>query len=403
MFDHVIDFLMALYRSAAALLVSFPARIARLLRRIVSIGPATLPDGTRRRFRHLKWLAKVSAVVIVVLYMGPLLWHALWIRGYDLNYPAAILRASHLKEANDSTTVQQGTKDTRTCDRSQLVDMQIKLIDFLVNENGWVPAMPQYKLGFFNLVKWENTPWLDNKASFQHGVLFAVRRTAVELSDVIGRVRGTSAVDNDLQNARGSLQYDSETWWINPMDKDRPFGPVQPASTAYRKSIELFERYNNRLGECTAVLDARADNLRSFFDRIANDLGSVADGLTKRSMGERYDPKEDAYVEGEGNDRGWFDMRADNLFHEASGNVYAYHGLLQAARKDFADVIKTRQLEDVWDRLERNIAEAAALDPLIVANGKRDGFLIPDHLAVMAENVLRARANVTEISDILDR
>jgi len=403
MFDHVIDFLMALYRSAAALLVSFPARIARLLRRIVSIGPATLPDGTRRRFRHLKWLAKVSAVVIVVLYMGPLLWHALWIRGYDLNYPAAILRASHLKEANDSTTVQQGTKDTRTCDRSQLVDMQIKLIDFLVNENGWVPAMPQYKLGFFNLVKWENTPWLDNKASFQHGVLFAVRRTAVELSDVIGRVRGTSAVDNDLQNARGSLQYDSETWWINPMDKDRPFGPVQPASTAYRKSIELFERYNNRLGECTAVLDARADNLRSFFDRIANDLGSVADGLTKRSMGERYDPKEDAYVEGEGNDRGWFDMRADNLFHEASGTVYAYHGLLQAARKDFADVIKTRQLEDVWDRLERNIAEAAALDPLIVANGKRDGFLIPDHLAVMAENVLRARANVTEISDILDR
>jgi hypothetical protein len=399
MLDPIFDMLKAII----ALIASLPGRILAALRRLVSIGPASLPDGTVRRFRHLKWFAKITAVAIVVLYMGPLLWHALWIRGYDLNYPAAVVRASNMQAANDSTTVQQGTKDTRTCDRSQLVDMEIKLIDFMVNENGWVPAMPQFKLGFFNLVKWQDTPFLDNKAAFQHGVLFAVRRTAVELSDVIGRVRGTSAVDDDLQNARGGLQYDSETWWINPLDDSRPFGPVQPASTAYRKSIELFERYNKRLGECTAVLDARADNLRSFFDRIANDLGSVADGLTKRSMGERYDPRTDEYVEGEGNDRGWFDMRADNLFHEASGTMYAYHGILQAARKDFADVIKTRQLDDVWDRLERNVAEAAALDPLIVANGKRDGFLIPDHLAVMAENVLRARANVTEIGDILDR
>lgn len=399
MLDPLIDLIKAL----AAFFASLPGRLLGFLRRLVSIGPATMPDGTVRRFRHMKWAAKITVVAIVTLYMGPLLWHALWIRGYDLNYPASIVRPSQMQSANDSTTVEQGTKDTRTCDRSQIVDMEIKLIDFMVNENGWVPAMPQFKLGFFNIVKWEDTPWLDNKASFQHGVLFAVRRTAVELSDVIGRVRGTSAVDNDLQNARGSLQYDSETWWINPMDKDRPFGPVQPASTAYRKSMELFERYNERLSNCSAVLDARADNLRSFFDRIANDLGSVADGLTKRSMGERYDPKIDEYVDGEGNDRGWFDMRADNLFHEASGTMYAYHGILQAARKDFNDVIVTKQLGDVWDRLERNMAEAAALDPLIVANGKRDGFLIPDHLAVMAENVLRARANVTEIADILDR
>ena len=41
----------------------------------MSIGPATLPDGTARRFRHLKWLGKISVVAVVVLYMGPLLWH----------------------------------------------------------------------------------------------------------------------------------------------------------------------------------------------------------------------------------------------------------------------------------------------------------------------------------------
>lgn len=355
------------------------------------------------RFRAMRMAAGGAGVLLTAFYVVPLLWHATWIRGYDLDYPREILRPSRLQAANDSTTIERGTGETRTCDRSQIVTMQIHLIDFLVNENAWMPALPQYKLGFFGLVRWEDTPWLDNKASFQHGVLFAVRRTAVEMADVIGRVRGTSAVDNDLHNARGSLQYDSETWWINPFDGDRPFGPVQPASTAYRKAKQLLERYNERLSRCEAVLDARADNLRSFLDRIANDLGSIADSLTKRSLGTRYDPKSGKYVAGDGNDRGWFDMRADNLFHEASGTMYAYHGILQAARQDFADVIETKQLGDVWDRLERNVAEAAALDPLIVANGKRDGFLIPDHLAVMAENILRVRANVTEVADILDR
>lgn len=399
MLDPIIDFV----RRIVAYVLTIPGRILASVRGFLSIKPALREDGSRRRFRVLAWLGKIAALLVVLIYMGPLVWHAAWIRGYDLNYPYEIVHASTLKQAGDTTMVELGTGNTKTCARSQMVDVEIKLIDFLVNENAWVPSMPQYKLGLFNLLKWEDTPFLDNKASFQHGALFAVRRTSVELSDVIGRVRGTSQVDSDLQNARGNLQYDSETWWINPFDRDRPFGPVQPATTAYRKAIELLERYNQRLAACHAVLDGRADNLRSFFDRVANDLGSVADGLIKRSMGTRYDPATDKYVQGEGNDLGWFDMRADNLFHEASGTMYAYHGIMQAAREDFREVVKNRQLDDIWDRMERNIAEAAALDPLIVANGRRDGFLIPDHLTVLAENILRARANITEISDILNR
>ncbi|MCC2113640.1 MAG: DUF2333 family protein, partial [Hyphomicrobiales bacterium] len=149
--------------------------------------------------------------------------------------------------------------------------------------------------------------------------------------------------------------------------------------------------------------DARADNLRSFLSRITADLGSVADSLAKRSVGTRYDPATHTFVPGEGNDRGWFDFRADNYFYEALGQVYAYHGLLQAARLDFANVIKVRGLDDIWDRMEAHVAQAAAMSPMIVSNGREDGFLMPDHLAVMAQAVLRARANLTEIRDILDR
>ena len=399
MLDPLIDFLKAVW----AWIASLPRRTLAAIGRFFTPGPAVRDNGTRRRFRYIRWAVKMFVLILVFVYLGPLLWHASWIRGYDLGYPKRILRDEvSAPAANDASVAQEGAAGTRTCARSQMVDMQIDLIDFLVNRNAWVAAMPQYKLGFFG-ISWQSTPFLDNKEAFQHGVLFALRRTAVELSDQIGRVRGTSEADLDLQNARGSLQYDSEIWWINPFDPSRPFGPVQPAASVYRNAISLYRSYNTRLEKCAAVLDARADNLRSFLDRISNDLGSTIDGLARRSLGSRYDPIRDEYVAGEGNDRGWFDFRADNVFYDASGLMYAYHGILQATRRDFAAVIAGRNLGDIWNRMERNVAEAAALAPLIVANGRRDGFLIPDHLAVMSENMLRARTNMTEISDILDR
>ena len=48
------------------------------------------------------------------------------------------------------------------------------LIDLAVNRNDWVPATPQYTIGFFWLFDWEDTPWFDNKASFQIGMLTAI-------------------------------------------------------------------------------------------------------------------------------------------------------------------------------------------------------------------------------------
>ena len=53
--------------------------------------------------------------------------------------------------------------------------------------------------------------------------------------------------------------------------------------------------------------------------------------------------------------------------------------------------------------MEARIAETASLSPLIVSNGREDGFMMPDHLSAMAENVLRARANIVELRDILAR
>ncbi|MFA9476575.1 MAG: DUF2333 family protein [Filomicrobium sp.] len=258
-------------------------------------------------------------------------------------------------------------------------------------------------MGFFAVMSWEATPFFDNKASLQSGVLRALRRTAVELVDILGRTRGTSEVDKGLQAARGLLQYDEQTWWINPFDAERPLGPVQPSPMIYRRAISLYDKYNQRLDKCDALFDARADNLQQFLDRIANDIGSTADALAKRSQAVRYDATKNEFVDGEGNNRGWFDTRADNFFMAASGQMYAYHGLIQGARLDFSDVITKRDLTDVWNRMEQHIAEAAALSPMIVSNGREDGLFMPAHLSVMAANILRARANMTELRDILKR
>ena len=80
-----------------------------------------------------------------------------------------------------------------------------------------------YRFGFFG-IDWDHTPFLDNKASFQRGVNQAVRRTSVELVDTLGRVRGTSGINNDLQKARGNLQFDEYSWYFG-LD---PFGPKTP-------------------------------------------------------------------------------------------------------------------------------------------------------------------------------
>ncbi|HJZ42701.1 MAG TPA: DUF2333 domain-containing protein, partial [Hyphomicrobiaceae bacterium] len=95
----------------------------------------------------------------------------------------------------------------QTCRRSMIVDVTADLVDFNVNQNAWISSMILYKLGLFG-IDWDRTPFFDNKAAFQRGVNQAVRRTAVELVDTLGRVRGTSQIDSNLQSARGNLQFD---------------------------------------------------------------------------------------------------------------------------------------------------------------------------------------------------
>ncbi|CUW44062.1 hypothetical protein B3286c1_1383 [Brucella vulpis] len=271
----------------------------------------------------------------------------------------------------------------RKCSPSAIAEVAADLTDFNVNQNAWISSMLLYKLGFFGL-DWDRTPFLDNKASFQRGINAAVRRTAIELVDNIGRLRGTSQIDGDLQKARGNLQFAEDAWYFGL----NPFGPKTPTPSYYRSAIKDLRAFNGRLENCQATFDARADNLIQFVDRIASDLGSTSAILKDRA--ENYHA-------------GWFDTRADDRFWFAYGQLYAYYGLLRAAHSDFRNVLAEKHLDGVWDEMEKQLRDALDMQPFIVSNGNPDAWITPSHLTTMGFYILRVRSNLVDVKQVLER
>ena len=341
-------------------------------------------------YKRSGWIIRVAICVallpIVIGYMH-FIWHSLWIRDYNLDYTDKLRITSFARSTEEQVAVEGGQADSKTCGRSNVVKVIADLIDFNVNRNNWMSSHPLFKAGIFWALSWDQTWFFDNKAAFQRGVHQAASRTAIELADSLGRTRGTSQIDKDLQSAKGNIQFDQFTWYINAFDK-QPFGPTTPTPSYFRSARKSLQRYNERLANCSATYDARADNLLQFLDRIAKDIGSASAEIKDRS--EQYNS-------------GWFDTRADDIFWFSKGQLYAYYGILRATRADFADVVKSRALDDIWDRMDEQLRSAIELDPLIVSNGNEDGLLMPTHLTTLGFYILRVRSNLVEIRSILDR
>ena len=350
---------------------------------------------TRGRIGQIVFYARPALALLVILYLGSAFARLSLTAGDELGYPQRVL-------TENVGTPGERLPDGSGCRPSQIVATTAYILDVMVNYNVWAPGDPQYKLGWFGVYGFEGGPFFDNKAAFQIGALNAVRRISIELVDLLGRARGTSAPDTALQDARGLLQWNERSWIINPFSARLPLISTS-AAASYRDAKAQLEIYNQRLASCNALFDARSDNLFQLLDRIANEIGGMTDQLASRSKGDRWDPATKTFVPGDGNNLGVFDFRADNLFYEAHGLMWAYHGLMQAVRADFADVVAQANLGQIWDRMETHIAESAALDPMIVSNGREDSLFAPDHLSAMAVNMLRARANMTELREILAR
>jgi len=224
---------------------------------------------------------------------------------------------------------------------------------------------------------------LDNTPNYQQGIIYALSRFTIEMADQIGRTRGSSEVDADLDKAAGLLKYPGNVWIF---DLSTSFLPTPASETQYRAASRALKAYNDRLAAGQAIFERRSDNLIATLDRIASDLGSASATLDQHLAKPR--PL-------------LVDTKVDDIFYGVKGRLYGYSILLRELGRDFDGVIKDRQLGPAWEQMMQSLNQAAILDPVVVMNGAPDGAYFPSHLAVQGFYLLRARTQLREITNIL--
>jgi hypothetical protein len=224
---------------------------------------------------------------------------------------------------------------------------------------------------------------LDNMPNFQQGMFSAFSRFAIELRDHIGRTRGSSAADTDLETAAGLLPYPGDVWIFN---FSTSLFPTASAEQQYIKARQSLLAYNARLVKGEAIFERRADNLLDTMERIAKDIGSSTAAL-------------DDHIAN--NAGGWLDFTSDNLFYNVKGQSYGYYMILSALADDYAQIISDRELKSSFTQMLESFRVVAELDPILVSNNEIDDLILPNHLAAQGFYLSRARTQLKEITNIL--
>ena len=259
--------------------------------------------------------------------------------------------------------------------QSHAVANAIALIDLEVNQRDWASNDPWF---------WP-TALLDNMPNYQKGIMAAMGRFAFELTDQVGRARGSSEADPDLQTAAGLLQYPPDVWVWSPSVS---IWPTATSESQYRKAIKALRKYNERLAAGQAVFDTRADNLKFTLDRMAADIGSSS------SVIDQHIRKTSGFP---------FQNDTDDIFYTTKGQMYGYYIVLKGLQTDFAGVIKQRDLSVPWSNMMLSFRAAIALRPNVVLNGSPDSDFIPCNLCGEGFYLLRARTQLREITNILQQ
>ena len=254
---------------------------------------------------------------------------------------------------------------------SEAVATAIALIDRETRKH-WTPNDPFFYPGAA----------LVRMPAFQRGAMSSVARFSIELYDQLGRSRGSSQADTDLQKASGLLNYSPNVWmW----DFSVSWFPTASSEKQYREGMKSLTRYNERLAKHEAVYETRADNLMQTLDRIASDLGSASAAI-------------DTHIQS----RGAFAFGASaDLFYNTKGRMYGNYMLLKALEKDFATVIAERQMQSVWNAMLASLREGMEPKQFLVMNAGTKDSIFANHLASQGFYLMRARTQMREVTNIL--
>lgn len=315
-------------------------------------------DTPARRSAIAPWIARVGGYGIGLLIVAVM---AYYLIGMALTHRI-------------SDDVDQALSET-TPGASRAVQMAADLIHRETEQNSWVANNPFFLPGYM----------LDNMPNFQQGIIYALSRFAIEMSDQLGRTRASSEVDKDLEDAAGKLKFPGTVWLF---DFETSWAPTTPAEKQYAAARRALIAYNQRLAAGEATFEKRSDNLQATLQRMTADLGSSSAII-------------DQHLTLAG---GWgMDTKVDNIFYNVKGRLYGYYMLLRELGVDFERVIQDRELGSAWSQMLSSMRAAAALDPLVILNGAPDGLIFPSHLSVQGFYLLRARTQLREITNILQK
>lgn len=114
-----------------------------------------------RWYTRRGWIIRGSIGLVLLAIVGfysYFFWQTQVWTGFNPDYVAEYNLDARSVSAGEQTAATQGG-ETRTCGRSAIVDVTADLTDFNVNDNAWISSMLLYKLGFFFVLDWDDTPF----------------------------------------------------------------------------------------------------------------------------------------------------------------------------------------------------------------------------------------------------
>ncbi len=268
---------------------------------------------------------------------------------------------------------------------SQAVAMAATLMDLEIRH--WAP----------------NKPWFypiahsTNMVAYQKGIQYAVAQWATQMTDFLGRERGSGEADPNLVAAKGLLNYDP-TAFILPS-----------AVSQYREGIRNLDEYNRRLARGQAKYDKIASSLSDFLVKISKDMGSQSGTieLTVLSPDDFTEAEKQRLTDNQrrvlSSNSGYFDGRATKVFFATKGRMYAYYLILEGLGEDYGEVIAAKGAEEHWRNMLVSLRSGASFYKFFVANGAGGSYFTPSDLAYQGFFLLRFDKQLQELADILNR
>lgn len=269
--------------------------------------------------------------------------------------------------------------------------MTLHLIDTLTNKTGGYIRNDVTPPGIF----------MDNMPEWEYGVLRNLRDLSTVYRDNFSMSGSQTTRNQDLADVENKLRIKSEQW-IMP----RPESYFQDAHKALKNYLTRIVDNNTS----DAQFYARADNLRSFLNKVSPSLGSYSQRLSE-SVGTKT---EDMALAGDAaaeqttaapeqlfNKTPW--LKIDNNFYEARGYAWALLQEMRAIEVDFSSVLEKKNATVYVKQLIRELEATQSIvwSPVIL-NGSGFG-VVTNHSLVMASYLSRADVIITQLSDLLER